>query len=181
MELKYLTQQSECAGAEPGCLRILSECLGDSSMRIGVPFIAPRQLGAVGGHLEGQTCLLSGGAPDSPVHHRTVTVVVRCAISFLFSGASDRWSWGAVGAPDTVWCPLPTVGASHTSPADCAADRCAGDRWLTGQSGAPPDSPVNYSRMPQIFSRERPFHWRLAWRTGHCPVHHRTVWCARLS
>jgi hypothetical protein len=24
----------------------------------------------------------------------------------------------------------------------------AGDRWLTGQSGAPPDSPVNYSRTP---------------------------------
>jgi hypothetical protein len=26
---------------------MLSECLGDSSMRLGVPFIAPRQLGAV--------------------------------------------------------------------------------------------------------------------------------------
>jgi hypothetical protein len=25
------------------------ECLGDSSMRLGVPFIAPRQLGAIGG------------------------------------------------------------------------------------------------------------------------------------
>jgi hypothetical protein len=32
-------------------LRILSECLGDSSIRLGVPFIAPRQLGAVGGQL----------------------------------------------------------------------------------------------------------------------------------
>jgi hypothetical protein len=47
MELKSLTQQSECAGAESGCLRILSECLGDSCMRLGVPFIAPTQLGAV--------------------------------------------------------------------------------------------------------------------------------------
>jgi hypothetical protein len=27
---------------------MLSECLVDSSMRLGVPFIAPRQLGAVG-------------------------------------------------------------------------------------------------------------------------------------
>jgi hypothetical protein len=59
----------------------------------------------------------------------------------------------AVGAPDTVRCtpdspvPLPTIGASHVSPADLVADRCAGGRWLTGQSGAPPDSPVNYSRM----------------------------------
>jgi hypothetical protein len=48
MELKSLTQQSECAEAESGCLRMLSECLGDSSMHLGVPFIAPRQLGAVG-------------------------------------------------------------------------------------------------------------------------------------
>jgi hypothetical protein len=29
---------------------MLSECLGYSSMRLGVPFIAPRQLGAVGDH-----------------------------------------------------------------------------------------------------------------------------------
>jgi hypothetical protein len=28
---------------------MLSEFLGDSSMRLGVPFIAPRQLGVVGG------------------------------------------------------------------------------------------------------------------------------------
>jgi hypothetical protein len=55
------------------------------------------------------------------------------------------------GAHRTVWCPLPTVGAGHASSADCAADRCAGDRWLTGQSGAPQDSPVNYSRTPLIF------------------------------
>jgi hypothetical protein len=48
MELKSLTQQSECAGAESRCLRMLSECLGSSSMRLGVTFIALRQLGAVG-------------------------------------------------------------------------------------------------------------------------------------
>jgi hypothetical protein len=32
----------------------------------------------------------------------------------------------------TVRCPLLTVGAGHTSPADCVADRCAVDHWLTG-------------------------------------------------
>jgi hypothetical protein len=47
----------------------------------------------------------------------------------------------------TVRCPLPTVAAGHALPADCAVDR-----WLTGQSAAPPDSPVNYSRTPPIFS-----------------------------
>jgi hypothetical protein len=52
------------------------------------------------------------------------------------------------GAHRTVWCPLPTVGAGHASPADCATDRCAGSSWLTGQSGAPQDSPVNYSCTP---------------------------------
>jgi hypothetical protein len=39
------------------------------------------------------------------------------------------------GAHRTVRCLLPTVGAGHASPADCAADRCPVDRWLTGQSG----------------------------------------------
>jgi hypothetical protein len=51
--------------------------------------------------------------------------------------------------------------------------------WLTGQSGVPPDSPVNFSRTPLSFSREQSVHRRLAWRTGHCPMHHRTVRCGR--
>jgi hypothetical protein len=72
MELKSLTQQSKCAGAESGCLRMLSECFGFSSMRLGVPVIAPRQLGAVGGQ-QGRPSLPSigwrtghsGAPPDS--------------------------------------------------------------------------------------------------------------------
>jgi hypothetical protein len=36
---------------EAWCLEMIKECLGGSSMRLGVPFIAPRQLGAVGGNL----------------------------------------------------------------------------------------------------------------------------------
>jgi hypothetical protein len=39
---------------------MLLECLGDSSMRLGVPFIAPRQLGAVGGQ-QGRLSLPSVG------------------------------------------------------------------------------------------------------------------------
>jgi hypothetical protein len=120
------------------------------------------------------------------VAHRTV----RCATGqplFMsgaqfpsIPGASDSCNFGLVGALDTVWCPLATVGAGHASPADLAVDRCAGGRWLTGQSGAPPDSPVNYSRTPPKFSQEWPIRRRPVWRTGHCPVHHRTVRCARL-
>jgi hypothetical protein len=37
--------------AESGSLRMLSECLVYRSIRLGVPFIAPRQLGAVGDQL----------------------------------------------------------------------------------------------------------------------------------
>jgi hypothetical protein len=154
MELNSLTQQSECAGAESGCLRILSECLGDSSMCLGVPFIAPRQLGAVGGQLGrpnlpfvGWCTGQSGAPPDShcscPVHD--------CLPNQAHPTVGPR-GWLAhrtlSGEHRTVWCPHPTVAAGHTSPADCAADRGAGDRWLTGQSGAPPDGLVNYSRMP---------------------------------
>jgi hypothetical protein len=91
------------------------------------------------------------------VAHRTVRcttgqpLFMSGARSPSYSGANDRCRFVAVGAPDTVRCPLPTVGAGHASPVDCAADRCAGGRWLTGQSGAPPDSPVNYSRTSPNF------------------------------
>jgi hypothetical protein len=70
-----------------------------------------------------------------------------------------------------VRCPLPTVGVVHASPADCAANRCAGGRWLTRQSGAPPDSPMNYSRMlpnsPEsgLFTGDWPGAWDTVWCT----------------
>jgi hypothetical protein len=111
---------------------------------------------------EGHPCLLSSGAPDS--HCR------RSGVDLLPFLAQTTVAAPGQLAHRTVQCPLPTVGACHASPADCAPDRCAGDRWLSGQSGAPPDSPVNYSRTPPNFSRERPVHRRPAWRTGHCPV-----------
>jgi hypothetical protein len=168
MELKSLTQRIKCVGAESGCFRILKECLGNSSMRLRVPFIAPRQLGAIGGQ-QGRPNLPSVGwctrqssaPPDSHC-----SCPVRDLLPFLVhptvatSGPLAHWTLS--GAHQTVRCPLPTVGAGHVSLADCAADRCAGNRWLTGQSGAPPDSSVNFSRTPLNFSQERPFHRRPA-------------------
>jgi hypothetical protein len=47
-KLKSLTQQSKCVEAESRSLKMLRECLVYCSMHLGVPFIAPRQLGAVG-------------------------------------------------------------------------------------------------------------------------------------
>jgi hypothetical protein len=115
-----------------------------SSMRLGVPFIAPRQLGAVES-IPGRQFLpsiawrtgQSGAPPDT----------VRCGFLSFF-GEADRWRFRAVGTPDTVRCPLLAVGSATrraritrptVGPADC---------WLTGQSGAPLDSPVIYSRTP---------------------------------
>jgi hypothetical protein len=106
--------------------------------------------------LEGQTCLLSGGALDSPMHHRTVTVDVRCAISFhvwrirlLVLGVG--WRTGQSGVPNR-----PLLRATHR-PRIARSTFGAGDRWLTGQSGAPSDSPVNYSRTPLCFPESSRF------------------------
>jgi hypothetical protein len=49
MELKSLSQRIKCVRMESWSLRIFLVSLGVFSMRLGVPFIAPRQLGAVGG------------------------------------------------------------------------------------------------------------------------------------
>jgi hypothetical protein len=106
---------------------------------------------------EGNSCLLSPGAPDSPVHHRTLSgadlfpYLAKPTVAVLEPLAHRTLS----GAHRTVrcpnrplalatrraWIPRPTVG-----PVDC---------WLTGQSGAPLDSPVNFSRTPLITSREQ--------------------------
>jgi hypothetical protein len=166
---------------------MLSECLFVSFMRLGVPFIAPRQLGAVEDNL-GRLILPSvvwcTGQFDAPSDSHCSCPVRDCLPKQAQSivAVSDPMAHRTLsGAHRTVRCHLPTVGAGHASPADCAADRCAGDRWLTGQSGAPPDSPMNFSRTLPSISRERRVHRGPAWRTGHCPVHHRTVRCARLS
>jgi hypothetical protein len=91
--------------------------------------------------LEGNSFLLSSGAPDRSCRRSGA----RSPSKF---GISDRCSSGLTGAPDSPVHQL-TVGAVHVSHEDCAADR-----WLTGQSGAPPDSPVNYSHVaPLLFSR----------------------------
>jgi hypothetical protein len=114
-------------------------------MRLGVPFIAPRQLGAVWDQIgrqflpSVQWCTGQSGAPpdsycSSPVRDFfpfRAHPIVEPAISL---------------AHRTVRCAQPTIGSGHGSPADFAADRWLGRLWLTGQSGAPPDSPMNYSR-----------------------------------
>src|SRR5688500_14938331 len=107
---------------------VLRECLMCSSMRLGVPFIAPRQLGAVES-IPGRQFLpsvdwrtgQSGAPPDT----------VRCRF-LSFCGAADRGRSRAVGAPDTVRCtpdsPVPPSDRwlGHTSRVDYSADRWPG-------------------------------------------------------
>jgi hypothetical protein len=126
-------------------------------MRLGVPFIAPRQLGAIesnpGRHflpsVDWRT-RQSGAPPDT----------VRCGSLSLFSEA-DRWRLGAVGTPDTVRCtpdsPVPPSSRwlGHVFRADRAADRWPGRPLAHRTVRCTPDSPVNYSRTPLILSREQ--------------------------
>jgi hypothetical protein len=127
---------------------MLKVCLGDSSMRLGVPFIAPRQLGAVGGIL-GRQYLPSVG-----------------------------WCTGQSGAPPDRHCSVsgddcfpnlaqPTV--EELEPLAHRTVRCTPDSPVPHQTVGPvtrhariarptvgsPDSPVNYSRTPPSSSREQ--------------------------
>jgi hypothetical protein len=56
----------------------------------------------------------------------------------------------------TVRCPHQTVGSAIRHARIARPTVGAANRWLTGQSGAPPDCPVNFSRTPPTNSRERP-------------------------
>jgi hypothetical protein len=140
-ELKSLTRSIKCAETECGRLRMLKVCLGYSSMRLGVPFIAPRQLGAVGSQ-QGRQFLpsvgwctgQSGAPPDRHCSMYGADLLPKLAQPTV---ATSGWLAHQTlsGAHRTIRCSQPTIGAGHVSPADCAADRCAGDRWITGQSG----------------------------------------------
>jgi hypothetical protein len=138
MELKSLSQRIKCAKLESWSLRMFLISLGSSSMCLGVPFIAPRQLGAVGGH-QGRLSLpsvgwrtgQSGVPPDSHCRRSGADLFPILALTTVAS-LSPLSHRTLSGAHRTVRCPLSTVGAGHASPADCVADRCAGDCWLTG-------------------------------------------------
>jgi hypothetical protein len=117
-ELKSLRMSIECARMECGSLRMFRVCLMSSSMRLGVPFIAPRQLGVVVsnpgrqflpsvGWRTGQSgvppdrhCSLSGADCFPKLAQPTVEDLKPLAHQTL----SD--------VPRTVWCPHQTVGSA---------------------------------------------------------------------
>jgi hypothetical protein len=112
---------------------------------------------------EGNSCLLSPGAPGSPVHHRTLSGAD--LLPYLAKPTVGTWEPLAhrtlSGVHRTVQCPLPTVGSATFRARIARPTVGPTDHWLTGQSGAhrtvrcTPDSPVNYSRTSLITSREQ--------------------------
>jgi hypothetical protein len=134
-ELKSLTRSIKCVETECGDLELLSECLD-------LLLHAPRGLFY---SLKAARSLWRPTRKAVVAFCRVAHRTVRCTTgqplfmsgtrSPSYSGAADRCNSGLVGAPYIVRYPQPTVGTGHASPADCAADRCVGGRWLTGQSG----------------------------------------------
>jgi hypothetical protein len=110
MELKSLIQRIKCVESESGSLRMFLESLVVSSMCLGVPFIAPRQLEAVGDNLGRQFlpsvewCIGQSGAPPDnhcscPVHdllpnqaHPNVAPSGPLTHRTLSGAPADRWS-----------------------------------------------------------------------------------------
>jgi hypothetical protein len=131
---------------------MLKGCLVFSFMRLGIPFIASRKLGAVESN-PGRQFLPSvawrTGQSDAPPD------TVRCGFPSLF-GEADRWQpwshWctghclvhtGQSGAPSRPLVRPRVLHRSRSRPLAYRTVRCT------------PDSPVNYSRTPLIYSRER--------------------------
>jgi hypothetical protein len=122
MELKSLMQSIKCVEAESGILRMLSECLVYCSMRLGVPFIAARQLGAVGDQL-GRQFLPSvewrTGQSDAPPD-RSCSSLVCDLFPYLAKptvGSSDLLAHRTLsGAHRIVWCDHPTIGFATCHP-----------------------------------------------------------------
>jgi hypothetical protein len=141
-KLKSLRMPIECAKTECEWSRMLKVCLVYSSMRIGVPFIAPRQLGAVGGILGrqylpsvGWCTEQSGAPPDIPCSLSGVDRLpnlVQLTVEDFEPLAHRTLS----GAHRTVRCPYQTVGSATRHAQITRPTVGSADRWLTGQSGA---------------------------------------------
>ena len=122
---------------------MIKECLVFSSMRLGVPFIALRQLGAVESN-PGRLSLPSVGWCTGQSGVDCFPNLAQPTVEDLEPLAHPTLS----GAHRTVRCPHQTVGSATRHERIARPTVAAADCWLTGQSDAPPDSPVIYSRTP---------------------------------
>jgi hypothetical protein len=129
--------------------------------------------------------LLSMGAPDSSVRqprHPTVRVMTVSTV-----GALTAWATGQSGVAPDSHCSLSGAPSSaaltlRELSAHCSLFRrpfestvALGSRCSAGT----PNSPVNYSGARPQKPEGEEFEVDPPWCTGHCPVAHRTLWCAR--
>jgi hypothetical protein len=125
------------------CCRMFNRCLVLCSMRLGVPFIALRGLGAVGAPF-GRLWLPSvRGCTRLSGAHRTVNnaMTKNPLIGYFL----------LLGAPD---CPVCGSGPSDAPIVRWLETDVATSRWLASTPDYPAhrvDGPVNYSRQRQIF------------------------------
>jgi hypothetical protein len=141
MELKSLTQRIKCVEAESGSLRMLSECLMYCSTRLGVPFIVPRQLGAVGDQLGRQIlpsvewCTGHSRAPPDSYSTCPVLDFLPYRVQLTVGPPGPLAHRTLSGAHWTVRCDYPTIGSATCRPLIAQTTVGRGHRWLTGQSG----------------------------------------------
>jgi hypothetical protein len=77
----------------------------------------------------------SNSAPDSPVRHRTAAAACP-VLNFLPNRAQSTVAASGPLAHRTVWCHLPTVGATTCRAKIAWLTIGVGDHWLTGQYSA---------------------------------------------
>jgi hypothetical protein len=131
--------------------------------------------------------LLSSGASGSPVRHRTATVA--CPVhDFLQIGHRRPLQLRACWRTGHYLVHTGQSGAPHRPLELTRVARRFRGRPLALATVGSPDSPVNYSRTPPSNPESGEFTANqpgapdtVRCTTGHCPVHHRTVRCAKPS
>jgi hypothetical protein len=124
----------------------------------------------------------TGQCPVRQPRHPTVRVLMVSTVGDLSSGGTrqsgatpDR-DCSLSGAPSggcsdfCANCPRTVAGRRPLQSTVALASRC---------SAGAPDSPVNYSGAALLKPEGGKFRLVRPWCTGHCPVVHRTVRCAR--
>jgi hypothetical protein len=127
--------------------------------------------------------------PDSLVRHRTLSGALAMSASRWGStvGALTCGASGLSGAPTAHALTLArTVAHLMRLQSTVAREVAVAPLAHRTLSGASPDSPVNYSGAPTDFFEGSEFSVEcpsapdtVRWCTGHCPVAHQTVRCAR--
>jgi hypothetical protein len=130
------SQRIKCARMKSWCLEMIKECLCFSFMRLGVPFIGPRQLGAVGGN-QGRQFLPSvgwrTGQSGAPPHRHCSMSGADCLPKLAHSTVEDLEPLAHRTLPGAPIRPLARPRVTRGLRGRSLAHRIV--RCTTGQSG----------------------------------------------